>query len=92
MKIKLNPLKKESSYDEKYLLSEIRLTKAALDAAYSNFEQALDPDLIDCYIYQINASQKRYKFLIERAKQIQLTGNNLHELMELTAIPEEEYV
>ena len=39
------------AYEEKYLLSEIEQTKCALASAYSNFENVVDPDLIDCYIY-----------------------------------------
>lgn len=63
-----------SSYDEKHLLGEIRLAQNAIDSAYSNFQQVTEPDLIDCYIYMINASTKRYKFLIEQARKINLKG------------------
>lgn len=63
--------KKTPDYDEKHLLEEIAITKNAIDAAYSNFENATDPDLIDCYIYQLNSEQKRYKYLMERAKEVQ---------------------
>ena len=59
------------SYEEKYLLEEIATTKLAIDVAYSNFDNAIEPDLIDCYIYQLNSEQKRYKYLIERAKEAQ---------------------
>lgn len=72
----LSILKKEKSpvtYEEKYLLQEIALTKNAIDIAYSNFENAVDPDLIDCYIYQLNSEQKRYKYLIQRAKEVSFT-------------------
>ena len=51
------------------LLSDLKLTKTALDDAYSNFEQVVDPDLVDSYIYEVNAVQKRYHFLL---KQVQL--------------------
>ena len=51
------------------LLSDLKLTKTALDDAYSNFEQGVDPDLVDSYIYEVNAVQKRYHFLL---KQVQL--------------------
>lgn len=51
------------------LLTDLKLTKTALDDAYSNFEQAVDPDLVDSYIYEVNAVQKRYQFLL---KQVQL--------------------
>ena len=62
------------SYDERNLLDEIQLAQNAMDSAYSNFEQATEPDLIDCYIYMINATSKRYKFLIERAKSLNIKG------------------
>ena len=51
------------------LLTDLKLTKTALDNAYSNFDQAVDPDLVDSYIYEVNAVQKRYHFLL---KQVQL--------------------
>lgn len=51
------------------LLSDLKLTKTALDDAYMNFENAVDPDLVDSYIYEVNAVQKRYHFLL---KQVQL--------------------
>lgn len=51
------------------LLSDLKLTKTALDDAYSNFEQVVDPDLVDSCIYEVNAVQKRYHFLL---KQVQL--------------------
>lgn len=71
-------MKKEKeplNYEEKYLLEEIALTKNALDVAYSNFENAVDPDLIDCYIYQLNSEQKRFKYLIQKAKEAQFKSN-----------------
>jgi hypothetical protein len=52
------------------LLNEIKKTKLALESAYSNFENVVDPDLIDCYIYEVNAVQKRYKFLLRQAKEL----------------------
>ena len=69
--INLKKDKEALSYEEKYLLEEIASTKIAIDVAYSNFENAIEPDLIDCYIYQLNSEQKRYKYLIERAKEVE---------------------
>jgi hypothetical protein len=46
----------------------IERAKLDLDCAYKNFEHALEPDLIDCYIYQLQAAQMRYKFLLNCAK------------------------
>ena len=39
-----------------------------LDQAYSNFENVVDPDLIDCSIYELKAVQMRYRFLLKQAE------------------------
>ena len=62
------PRKKESKYGS--LISDIEKIKVAIESAYSNFENVSDPDLIDSYIYEVNAMQKRYKFLLRQAKEI----------------------
>ena len=56
------------------LLEDIRKTKLALDTAHSNFDNAVDPDLIDCCIYELNATQKRYAFLLKQADAINCRG------------------
>ena len=61
-----------SSFTRRQLLEDLYLTKNALDTAYANFEAVVDPDLIDCYTYEIYSVQKRYKFLLEQAKQMDL--------------------
>lgn len=53
---------------DNYLLNEINKTKIAMEAAYSNFQNVVDPDLIDSCIYELNAVQNRYKFLLKQAK------------------------
>ncbi len=62
------------AYDECHLLSELEKTKWALDSARSNFENVVEPDLIDCYIYELQAVQMRYKFLLEKAKQSNISA------------------
>ena len=52
------------------LLKEIEKVKADMDNAYINFQNVLDPDLIDCYIFESNAALKRYHFLLKQAKKI----------------------
>lgn len=54
------------------LLQDMEAAKYALDNAYSNFENAVDPDLIDSWIFEVNAMQKRYKFLLKRVKQMEM--------------------
>lgn len=59
--------------DERYslLLEDLDRTKHDLDSAYSNLSNAVEPDLIDCYIYEVQSVQMRYKFLLSRVKQIE---------------------
>lgn len=60
---------KTGTYYDDELLRDIAITKSALDSAYSNFENVVDPDLIDCYIHEVIAVQMRYKFLLKHAKE-----------------------
>lgn len=66
-------LKRTAKNERTYalLLDDLKKTKSDLDLAYSNFENVVDPDLIDSCIYQVNAVQLRYKFLLGRVKQIE---------------------
>lgn len=52
------------------LVDELEKARYDLALAYDNFENAMEPDLIDCCIYQVNALQMRYKFLLTKAKQL----------------------
>ncbi|MBQ8815851.1 MAG: DUF2508 family protein [Lachnospiraceae bacterium] len=56
----------EMSETKEDLLEDLKKTRYALEVAYSGFDNVTDPDLIDCYIYQVNAILKRYKFLLEK--------------------------
>jgi hypothetical protein len=64
-------IRKKRLPKDNYLLKEINQTKIALEAAYSNFENVVDPDLIDSCIYQLNAVQNRYRFLLKQAKALE---------------------
>lgn len=57
------------------LVDDLEKTKSAMDIIYANFENAVDPDLIDCCIYELNAAQKRYKFLLNSLKKIEMSLN-----------------
>ena len=40
----------------------------AIASAQNQFEHVIDPTLIDCYIYELNAAQLRYQFLLRNLK------------------------
>ena len=58
--------------EDNSILSDIAKTRYALETAYAGFDNVTDPDLIDCYIYEVNSVLKRYKFLLEQAAKINL--------------------
>ena len=57
---------------EQRLMEDLKKTRTELEIAYSGFDNVTDPDLIDCYIYKVNAVLKRYKFLTEKAAELHL--------------------
>lgn len=57
----------EEDYSPITIQDSIEKTRQALDQAYAGFDNALEEDLIDSYIYEIYALQKRYKHLTELA-------------------------
>jgi len=65
---KMKLFSRKKAPPENSLLKEINEAKLALEAAYSQFEYVVDPDLIDSCIYNMNAIQNRYKYLLKQAK------------------------
>lgn len=53
------------------LEQEIAQVQREMDLAYSHFDQVVDPDLIDCCIFEVNAVQKRYKYLLQQIQGLQ---------------------
>ena len=53
------------------ILEDLEKTRFELESAYCGFDNVTDPDLIDCYIYEVNAIMKRYKYLLNQAASIE---------------------
>lgn len=49
------------------LKDSIEKTRKALEIAYSGFDNVIEVELIDSYIFEINALQKRYAHLTDLA-------------------------
>lgn len=54
--------------DLRRLRAQIDQTKCEIEVARNHFDEVTDPTLIDCYIYEINAAQLRYQFLLQHFK------------------------
>ena len=63
----------ENPQDKHYtlLMNDLNQTAKDLKDAYDNLENVVDPDLIDCYIYELNSVQMRYKFLLASIKKME---------------------
>lgn len=63
--------------EEKEAKKELFLKKALLEAqrnlqdAYTGLANVKDPDLIDCYIYEVNAANLRYQVILRDYKQLE---------------------
>lgn len=63
----------KSKYDANIeeLRQELQQTQDAMDRAYANLSYVVEPELIDCCIYELNAVQLRYKFILSQVKTVE---------------------
>ena len=63
--------KKDSVYQiREQLKQEIETLQQSLETANSNFDNVSDPDLVDSYIYELNALSFRYKYLLRQMREL----------------------
>lgn len=67
-----SPAINEKELQRNSILADLEKTRRALEDAYTGFDSVTEPDLIDCYIYEVNSVLKRYKFLLEQAAKMNL--------------------
>lgn len=58
----------EEDFSRTTLAQDIEKTRYDLEIAYAGFDNATEPDMIDCYIYQVNSLLKRYTYLTSLAE------------------------
>ena len=64
----LEPLTLDVELAPPDLRHDMEKTRQALDTAYAGFNNATDFDMIDSYIFEINALQQRYRHLSQLAE------------------------
>ena len=64
-------VKEDLFFTKQKLWDDIERTLWALETAQNHFEQATEPSLIDCYIYEWNESQLRYQCLLRKFKNME---------------------
>ena len=77
----LDPLTLEVEITPSDLKQDMEKTRQALDTAYAGFNNATDFDMIDSYIFEINALTQRYHYLSQLAEKEDLSlsaGSHKH--------------
>ena len=69
---------------------DLQKTRCELEDAYAGFDYVTDPDLIDCYIYELNAVMKRYRYLLQQAADLSAVRLSPQELAS-EDLPSEEF-
>ncbi len=57
--------------ERKELVSSLTRTRTLINQAYGDFNTASDGDLIESYVFEINALQARYNYLLRRVKALE---------------------
>ncbi|MBE5868967.1 MAG: DUF2508 family protein [Lachnospiraceae bacterium] len=68
------------------LQESMEKTRDALETAYAGFDNATDPELIDCYIYEINALLKKYTYLSQMAAKEHIPAPALNQRSPIRAL------
>ena len=65
-----NPAQEAERQD---LLESLARARTLINQAYGSFNSASDADLIESYVFEINALQARYNYLLRRVKELEGT-------------------
>ncbi|MBE6956026.1 MAG: DUF2508 family protein [Ruminococcaceae bacterium] len=63
---------KVQSAERQELLQSLAATRVQITQAYCGFDSAQDPDLVESFVYEINALQSRYSYLLRRIKELEV--------------------
>ncbi len=67
---KKNPSPHQNELKDSYLLADIDNAKKDIETLLLHLNYQTDPDLIDCYSYQLKGAYMRYKFLLRQIQQV----------------------
>lgn len=70
---RFTPRRRESPVqaERRELLESMADTRRLLAQAYQGFNAHSDPDLVESYVYEINALESRYSYLVRRVKDLE---------------------
>jgi len=59
--------------EREQLMQTLADTRVLINQAYSGFNTAEDRELIESFVFEINALQSRYSYLLRRIKELEAT-------------------
>ena len=59
--------------EREQLMQTLADTRVLINQAYSGFNNAKDDELIESFVFEINALQSRYSYLLRRIKSLEAT-------------------
>lgn len=65
---KRNPLSHTAVITDSSLLIDLKDAKKDIDTILLHLNYQTDPDMIDCYTYQLKGAYMRYKFLLKQVQ------------------------
>lgn len=65
---------REREEESRCLREGLVKTRTLINQAYAGFNSTGDPDLIESYVFEINALQARYSYLLRRVKELEGQG------------------
>ena len=57
--------------ERRQLMEFMAQTKVEINQAYAGFNGQSDPDLVESYVYEINALRSRNSYLVRRLKELE---------------------
>lgn len=85
--VRLHPASTPAGQREEELYLTVERARQEWDAARKFFDSVIDADLIDHAIYAMNAAEKKYLFLLKKARD---SGYRVNLALESEEIPQEE--
>lgn len=70
MRKKRNPLPQDTVITDSSLRIDLSDAKKDIDTILLHLNYQTDPDLIDCYTYQLKGAYMRYRFLLKQAQRL----------------------
>lgn len=64
--------KKKRNSDEESILSQMRELREQIRLARLQFDQAIEPEIIEACVFEINALQARYAYFLRLAREMDL--------------------